>query len=173
MFKFVRGWRSSTATGGDEGLREQLAASASPRKVGAGSAHCPPLLALAGTRFPASQHIPRHSPHHPQAGVGDTAPGCTRRCSLCWVTGAGTPLAAYIHPHLNFHHHYHHHHHQHRRHHHYQPLLTPSRSVSPRSTRTCATWFSFAALRSPGDAGPRPETSCSPVFFTFSRVCLW
>jgi len=42
MFKFVRGWRSSVAHGGDEDLRGQPAASASSRKVGAGSAHCPP-----------------------------------------------------------------------------------------------------------------------------------
>ena len=155
-------------TGGDEGLREQPAASASPRKVGAGSAHCPPLLALAGTRFPASQHIPRHShlttplsterkrererlrekeEKEERRSRGTRPLDAHQGVSQCVGLRALVHLrSAYIHPHLNFHHLADH----------------PRSSVSFTIYGVPVLPGSLfpACLKSPGDPGPRPETSC-------------
>jgi len=101
MFKFVRGWRSSVARGGDEDLRGQSTASASSRKVGAGSAHCPPPWA----RLEHDSQPFCTSPLLTSTRVlviveGDTIPGCTPRTlslSQCVEIRASYTSLVYIH----------------------------------------------------------------------------
>lgn len=83
-------------------MREQLAASASPREVGAGSAHCPPLLARnAIPGLPAQPPSLTSTTPERSRGHGPWIHGEGVQC----VTGVGTylrPPPAYIQPHLNF-----------------------------------------------------------------------
>lgn len=129
-------------------MREQPAASASPREVGAGSAHCPPLLARnAIPGLPAQPPSLTSTTPERSRGHGPWIHGEGVQC----VTGVGTylrPPPAYIQPHLNF-----------------NPLHS---GLSSHDLRISPCYLVSLSPPLRVLAGPRPETSSGLFFFSLS-----